>query len=113
MDKMAELLKGLAQKAGTAVDQLGPHVVRHTEVDAWVKTGICVLVMLCCWAGGLLVPAYVAKHDMGSDDDQNVVRLVCPIVAAIMSVIMISQMGAYLPAAIEPIGATLKALVGA
>ena len=116
MDKMAELLKVLAEKAGTAVDQLGPHVVRHTRVSAIVNAGLGAVLLL-----GAVVIFLVLRHKWATtwqgktmdDFDSGCPTLIGVCLIVVGTIVGVAFIATSIPAAVEPIGATLKALVGA
>ena len=116
MDKMAELLKELAEKLGTSADKLGPHVVRHTQIQATAECVFGAVLVLLGLAGGIWLWHKWATDWKEGDLEavpQGPVTILGGIAIGLCVLIGSGILVFWLPAAIEPIGATLKALVGA
>ena len=108
------MLQALADKLGQTVEQLWPHAVRHTAIEGF---GDCVA--LCVFIG-MIIGVYVAiwkmtnkfnPDDSGSQEMKWVTRIISLLVVVFGVPICLFGIPGALAQALEPVGATVKALL--
>lgn len=116
MEKLLEVLETLAVKLGTTVEQLAPHVVRHTQIKA--IAAIVLFGVFSAVAFPLLLwrVRSALKRDWTGAKDCQLAGAVIPIITLSVICLACLIMGAIeLPALIataaEPVGATVKMLL--
>lgn len=111
MEDIADVLRELAEKLGTSVGDLAPHVVRHTQIDMTLAVIFGGLVALCgVLVLGIALPkAYHARAESNGED------MAVPILwVAGAAIIVLGVFGAFcgLSGALEPTGCVIKDLLG-
>lgn len=118
MDEVMKALRELAVKLGTTVEELAPHVVAHTQVEGIAAICVAVLALgVLCLAGHYAVKKFKVLHveaDKGSgyyDGCWVVAQIIVYGILTATLVIVSIIVANNLPAAIEPIGETVKSLL--
>jgi hypothetical protein len=91
-----------------AAREVGPEAVRHTVVQAWVGLIACASILVSLLVCGFVWAKVTAKWD---EYDRSPARWVFACVAAFIGLIVVSVMLLCLCDLLEPVGATVKAVL--
>ena len=112
-DATKKLLEELARKLGTTAQELGIHTVAHTEVAAWVSVVIGALILSCSFVLAFVsYRFYCLLDDRDCSFDSSPPAVLFGCLSCICAFFGIVLIGADLPNALEPVGATVKQLLG-
>jgi hypothetical protein len=116
VDEVLALLQAFADKLGTTVEDLGPHVVRHIQIRAVAKiAAACVALVAAFSLTGISLWSGF-KHgwwtDSGDPKPTLVLAIIGSIALAIAFPICLVEMAHELPYALEPLGGAVRILLG-
>lgn len=118
MERLMEILESLAQRMGVAVDELAPRVVYHTRVCGLMQviSGLVAFIvsgsvcLFCIKSAREIIHKESSKqwYERTGVDLWVGMSLLCGLVVIISFVITITG----IPSLIEPVGATVKKIIG-
>ena len=115
MDKVESLLREFAAQIGVSVEYVWPHMVRYEFASACSVLIAVFLATLFFWVLGIWGLKEVRTDGFeGGKDFPTLPELAAGFgttAAMIMSIILFTDIGLYLPTIIEPEGATMKMLL--